>query len=628
LQQFETNWGESKMKDIVVIAPIENIYTTALDIVRHQDYDNVEVVMGSMSEGVTMAKWVVEQGAKIIVTRGGTYQLVKEAFRIPAVEIKVDAYDIVETYSKIPDHVDKIAVVGYDNVVYGFDVIKDLINKEIKIIELQNEQETHEIILAHMHGGIFNYIGDANIVKVVKKLGCNGWVIQSRRDTIHTAIKEANQILSASLEEKRRVQQMVITTDFIHDGVVSIDENGYIVIFNKRAEEIFGISKAKAIGKKSKSILPAIKLWKVLNDGKPRLSEVQQVSGVTITINCVPIIVDEKVKGAVATFQEITELQRMERSIRRKLNDKGFVAKHTFKDIVYRSKIMADRIKTARKYAKYDTPVHLCGPSGVGKELFCQSIHNASPRASGPFVAINCAAIAPSLIESELFGYVEGSFTGASRKGKMGIFELAHGGTLFLDEISELPLDFQSRLLRVLQEKEVIRVGGSKLIPVDVRIITASNRYLGGMVDEGLFRRDLFFRINILTLRIPALSERPEDIPVLAEMLLKKYADKYGVPQPEISPQVMDALMKYNYSGNVRELEGIAEKAVILGGFDEFLRKDGPRRTETSKGKRDIKHLELVTMHKTLEETGGNMQKTAELLGISRTTLWRRLNRH
>lgn len=626
------------MKDIVVICPIQNIYDIALKIIEKHQYHNIDVMLGNMSEGVSIAGQAIAAGAKIIVSRGGTYHMIREAYSIPVTEIKVDAYDIIESYGQIDGGVHEIGVVGYSNIIYGFDIIRRLIPERIHMIELHSEVGVDDIIRANMEKGINNYIGDANIIPIVHQLGCQGQVIQSRAETILTAMQEARRILRANKYEKERAQWLVTMTDFIHDGVIAIDREEHITIFNRRAENIFGVSKEQALGQKISSLIPGSILPEVLESGRAQHSQLQKINNTNITTNRIPIIVDDETTGAVATFQEVTEVQNLERKIRRKLSEKGFVAKYTFDDILYQSKAMESCIDMARKYAAFDTPIHICGSSGVGKELFCQSIHNASPRANGPFVAINCAAISPSLIESELFGYVEGSFTGAGKKGRAGIFELAHEGTLFLDEICELPIDLQSRLLRVLQEKQVMRIGDSKMIPVDVRIITASNRYLGRMIQEGTFRKDLYFRINILTLRIPELSRRKEDILPLAELFIRRYAKKYHKPELALTPDVKMLLLNHDYQGNVRELEGMMEKSVILSSFDNldqsWLRAPRPSSQEAPAVREEeaapltiasLKDMESEMIQKVLRQTGGNMQESARILGISRTTLWRKL---
>jgi len=288
----------------------------------------------------------------------------------------------------------------------------------------------------------------------------------------------------------------------------------------------------------------------------------------------------------------------------------------------------------------------------VGKELFAQSIHNYSNRRKGPFVAINCAALPPNLIESELFGYAEGAFTGALKGGKLGIFELAHGGTIFLDEIEEIPIEIQGRLLRVLQEREVMRIGDNKVIPVDVRIISATNKDLNAMVEEGKFREDLYFRINILTLNIPPLNKRKEDIEQLGSFFIKKYCLKYNKHLQGISKEALNYLLNYNYKGNVRELQGMIQRGVILSEGDKLgiedvilddenginnvaynvayneLNEDALGKEEITfkvQGEKSLKEVEKQYIMYVLKKCNGSIVNASNILNVNRTTVWRKL---
>lgn len=620
------------MKPIVVITPLQEMLEKAEEIVREQGYHTVEVLLGSMSEGVEVARRAIAQGAELIVTRGGTYQLVKAAFQIPVVEIKVTAYDIVQSFEKVDDPEETIGVVGYSNVVYGYDLLRTLLPNPVVKVELKRESDAYSVIEDYKRKGIQTFIGDANITRVIRELNCNGILIQSQKESIHTAIQEARRIYNATKEEKRRAQQITTITDFVHDGIIAIDEHGKITVYNHMAQEVFRVPREQALGKAISDLVPNTRLPEILQSGKPELGELQAIHDVKIITNRVPILVDGEVKGAVATFQEVAEVQNMEQAIRRSMHEKGFVARYTFNDIVSVSPKISNCIEIARKYAQFDTPVHICGASGVGKELFCQSMHNSSVRAKGPFVAINCAAIPPSLIESEFFGYDEGSFTGAKRKGKPGVFELAHNGTLFLDEISEIPMELQGRLLRVLQEKQVMRVGGDKIIPVDVKIITASNKYLKREMQEGKFRKDLYYRINVLTLRIPPLDQRREDILPLAQYFIGKYAEKYGSPFLSLTPETETHLLSRSYEGNIRELEGLMERCVITSSLESLWESGHTPAPSLPHSQADramnLREMEDWYLKEVYRQTGENIQETCRILNINRSTLWRKLKAH
>jgi len=315
-------------------------------------------------------------------------------------------------------------------------------------------------------------------------------------------------------------------------------------------------------------------------------------------------------------------------------------AKYTWDDIICSGPRLTAPLKLAQSAAPSNSPVIIFGESGTGKELFAQAIHNASPRSDKPFVAINCSALPESLVESTFFGYVEGAFTGARRGGQAGLFEQANHGTLLLDEISEASLDLQAKLLRVLQEHEVRRVGADRATPVDVRIIATCNRDLVRCMDEGRFRSDLYFRLNVIDIYIPPLRQGKEDIPLLVRATLEKLARADGVPVPDIDESTMSLLVNYNWPGNVRELRNVVERIVSLSPGEKIHTGHlPPKIVETSRteavpilpaGQRAtltdrLAEAERLMLFETLERCNGNREQTARALGISVTTLWRRL---
>ncbi|RKY04365.1 Fis family transcriptional regulator [Candidatus Poribacteria bacterium] len=317
-------------------------------------------------------------------------------------------------------------------------------------------------------------------------------------------------------------------------------------------------------------------------------------------------------------------LQRENRELRSELGKNP-----TFGDIIYRSEKMAEVIEITKRVASVNSTVLIRGESGTGKELIARAIHQASPRRDGPFIPVNCGALPETLLESELFGHEKGAFTGAIAR-KLGRFELADGGTIFLDEIGDMPPALQVKLLRVLQDKQFERVGGTKTIKVDVRVIAATNQNLEKLMAEGKFREDLYYRLNVITIFIPPLRERPEDIPILAEHFLRKYCLETKKKIKGFAPETMDILMSYHWPGNVRELENAIEHAVVLAKGDIITPEDLPFNLRGVEPEIKLMSLEEAVREfkkrhitRVLHETGGNRTKAAEILKIQRTYLSR-----
>ena len=351
--------------------------------------------------------------------------------------------------------------------------------------------------------------------------------------------------------------------------------------------------------------------------------------------NRVPISLAGQVQGVVATFQEVAKIQSVESKIRQTLFNSGLLARYHFDDILTDDPYFKRIIAIAKKYAQTDATMLLLGESGTGKELFAQSVHNHSSRAKEAFVAINCSALPGQLLESELFGYVGGAFTGARKEGKRGLFEQAHNGTIFLDEIGDMDKELQSRLLRVLEEKQVRRLGSDSVIPVNVRVIAATNIDLWSEGVKGNFRLDLYYRLNVLNIKIPPLRERRGDIALLAEWLMKLYCGQYGKEMQTLPKTVLEALKEHQWPGNVRELKNVMERIVLSSEkgkvepdtVDLMLDKhtspeespEGQDWTELLAGPMDEikKKAALAVLH----QEGNNIAKTARRLQIDRNTL-------
>jgi transcriptional regulator with PAS, ATPase and Fis domain len=435
---------------------------------------------------------------------------------------------------------------------------------------------------------------------------------------------ESNEKTRYLTELKHQLETLINRVD---QGIVYIGLGGNILFFNQIAKHYLGDE--LAVGEEICKLFPDLK-WPV---NEPAVQIVDRDTG-ALSISAKPL----HGIGALIEVQRISTIQEKEQEIRRRMSSKPHLALAKFSDLVGSHPQFLAAMEIARKYSQVDATVLITAETGTGKELFAQSIHNMSPRRSGPFVAVNCAALPESLLESELFGYVGGAFTGARRGGKVGLFEQAHGGTIFLDEIAEMPFRLQSSLLRVLQHKEVMRIGDDKLIPVDVRIITATNKNLRELVEQGRFREDLYYRLDILRIKLPPLRDRKEDIPLLVQHFAIQGCRQFAKKPVAFSKEGMKRLYNYHWPGNVRELYNVVQRAVLLAEkpivdvdlLDEILEqgimaKPGDRHRFEVELTGNYQNIQRQ-MIRQLMDIYGDEEEIMKLLGLSRTTIWRRLN--
>lgn len=622
------------MKKIGFIAPYDEIGQIALNENTSENYELI-VRTGYLQSGVRHAIELINLGCEVLISRGGTYQEIKKVVNVPIVEIKITGFDLMRAIYPYRIKKKNLAAIGFENVIKGVKAVSDIINYNIDMYIIRDEKNVQHIIDEANRKGADIVIGDVSGTEEAKKFGIDCLLIESGTEAIVNAINEAIEIYEAlEIERKKQVRLQTIL-DFANEGIVASDIEGNIELFNPEAEKLLNIERSAAWNTKIWDILPDSNFREILRDGIKEIGVIQKTNKYIIATNCVPVTINGEIKGAITTLQNVTKIQQIEEEIRRKFHEKGFTAKKSFDDIVGNSDLIKKTINLSKKYSQSDSTILISGESGTGKEIFAQAIHNHSQRNQGPFVAVNCAAIASNLLESELFGYVEGAFTGAKKGGKKGLFEIAHKGTIFLDEISEMDIGLQSRLLRVLQEREVMRVGDDKVIPVDIRIIAATNKNLAKEVQKNRFRKDLFYRINVLNIKLPSLKERTSDISILSDFFIDKFNRKYKVNSKKLSSGTIDMLKRHNWGGNIRELENVIEKIVIIG-ENEFMEKDNIDLVfkdviDNSEESKDDLYEKLMQgtldeiqkriICKILEEEDFNKTNTAKRLKITRTTL-------
>jgi transcriptional regulator with PAS, ATPase and Fis domain len=427
----------------------------------------------------------MESKVNIILSRGATAAYIKENIDTPVVFIPITSFDVLQAVRKLDDSVKEVALFHYDKAIYGISVIEDMFGIKIHEYRFETHEDIERNIVHVIRKGIKTIIGGQVAMRIAKENDLNGIEVSAGTDTISRAIGEAVQIVQESRKTYYQAARIEAAFNAITEGIVITDENDEIVISNTSADQLLG-----------RHYHPGEKFIDDSADSRYDMSKeslqanynyLRKIRERTINTSNIPVERNGRFVGVVSTFEDVTNIQNLEQNIRQRLSEKGLNARYRFDDIHSQTGSMESIKKLAVSYAATDLTILIEGESGTGKELFAQSIHNASKRAKGPFVAINCAAIPETLLESQLFGYEDGAFSGAAKGGKPGLFELAHNGTIFLDEIGEMPIQLQTRLLRVLQEKEVMRIGGDRNIPINTRIISASNKNLMKMMREGAF---------------------------------------------------------------------------------------------------------------------------------------------
>ncbi len=443
----------------------------------------------------------------------------------------------------------------------------------------------------------------------------------------------------------KRILESIIDNAF--EWVVVVDTEGIVRFMNKNYCDFLEVDSEKVIGKHVTEVIENTRMHIVAKTGKAEIADLQYIKGNYMIANRIPIFHENEVVAALGTviFRDTEQWKKMNSHVKSLFSELEFYrkewtanngAKYTLNDLVGVSDPIKDLKNQVKKISSGDISILIRGESGTGKELLAHSIHQLSERSMAPFVKVNCAAIPDNLMESELFGYVEGAFTGAKKGGKVGKFILANEGTLFLDEIGDMPMKMQAKLLRVLQEKEIEPIGANETEKVNVRVIAATNRPLEKMVQEKLFREDLFYRINGFQLQIPSLRERKEDIRPLVEHFLKKVTRRTGKRIKNIDEEVSRVLFHHNWPGNIRELENVIEAAVHLAygegitkdALPEYLKENDRLNIGSNSLKELVEQTEINAIKEALQQNDGDKLAAAKTLGIGKSSFYEKMKKY
>lgn len=674
----------------------------------------IRVIDTALSDALQVARELEQTNAvDVFVCASATAAYLRKRLSSAVISMRVGGPDLLRTLDQARIISSKVAILSYRRINADLDKMGPLFTVQIRQESYTTLEEARRIVQRLATEGYLVLIGSSSTTDLAKEAGMEG-ILSLTTDAVRKALDDALAICSSQRIEVIKSQRLNAVLQHLADGVIAVDSKGLVQSINPSMLRLLDVSLTWVQGRHITSVAAGLDVADVLRTGigeenrviliahtpgrrADRLNEKlnqklneklddklnnklndrsneqvrERVGKIgdestnskssmglgnrTVIANIMPIHEDGILTGAVLTCQEMTAVQRADRRIRSATRPSQFTAKYQLNQINGYCSNIREVVRLAERYASTDSTILVTGESGTGKELLAQGIHNASGRHRGPFVPINCAGFPETLIESELFGYDEGAFTGSRKGGKPGLFEAAHTGTVFLDEIGDMPVFLQTRLLRVLQEREVLRLGATEPIPIDIRIVAATHCDLPQRIREGRFREDLFYRLNILRLEVPPLRHRKSDIPLIARSVLEQIIKRSEKPvHIELLLDVLTPyLQEYHWPGNIRELENIIERAALSVGdlaqdrgidqywlkslVPEFFEKIAhdvgdvgdvsmsdpgvltPDLRSLSKAA-EIRHIKQV-----LDACNGNLENAARLLGVSRSTLWRRL---
>ncbi len=621
------------------------------------EYDqraDLRVISRAYDDAVREVEAAGARRPDVIVAGGSNAAYLRTRLSVPVVQINPTGFDVMQSLARARRQGERqVALVMPGETpqevrdfvsAYGLDVI---------FASYRSAEDADACVQALRERGVGAIVGPGLIADLAEAAGIDTVFLYSHA-SIRRGFETALDLAEATRVEAKRRQHIDNLLQHLRDGVVALDPSGRVEAINRRLADALDIDVARAVGRPLAELVPDLARALPDTDGDVLAS----IRGVSYLVHRGPLVGDGGEDGVVLTFQESRAVERLDRTLRSKQLTHQFSARYRLEDLVGESESIL-RVKTlAKRYAKSDATVLVLGESGTGKEMIAQSIHRLSARREFAFVAINCGAFPEALLESELFGYEEGAFTGARKGGKAGLIEAAHRGTLFLDEIGEMPLPLQSRLLRVLQEREVVRLGSTEPTRVDIRVVAATHGALTERIAGGTFRADLYYRLNILSMALPPLRERISDMMPLAVALLMQAVRREPrltarIRNSEVGAHVLvgveDALCGYSWPGNVRELQNVIERiAVELADAEtsngqvapldmDTMRTIAPElfvggsdaqgsRADTKTLRERSRRVEADQIRAALAACNGDRDAACRALGISKTTLWRKLN--
>ncbi|MFZ5946190.1 MAG: sigma 54-interacting transcriptional regulator [Bacillota bacterium] len=592
----------------------------------------VLVYEGHLNEVLDITrKLIFENTVDVIISGGGNGQHIKNHIKeIPVIVFKITVADLLEGIKNLNKQVSKIGILGYKDAIPDLMAFREHISFDFTQDWFISTKQMKNKFQKMVDEGCDGFIGTGLVCDYATDFGFPAYMVYSK-ENVEETFKEAFKYQWALNFNREREERTNAILNYSKKAFLFINTDRKIQTANTLAEKILGISRNKLVGSFLDEIVDATEFNSVMC-GEEEVSEsVIKLKGKELAVTYKAIKIDNHLSEVIAILDDSCSTCIQTDKNRKESIHSGFTASYSFRNIIGHSKAIQDVIESAQGYAVSNYTILILGETGTGKELFAQSIHNHSSRNNRPFVSVNCSALPNSLLESELFGYESGTFTGGRKEGKPGLIEQANTGTLFLDEIGDMSPEGQVMLLRVLQEKKLRRLGGNKIISVDVRVVAATNQPLENLVERGLFRSDLYYRLNVLNLDLPPLRSRRGDIPDLIDHFIKEHGLSMDTKNKDIIKRLL-LQADYQWPGNIRELENLFLK-ITCNPFSEpeeiklLIEKllfFGNYKGEASRSNACLENEEYKILE-VLEQTQWNRTKAAKTLGMSRTTLWRKI---
>ena len=604
----------------------------------------IKISHQGLEEAIPVAKHMADEGVEVLIGRRGTAHLLRENLNIPVLSLPQSSLNVLKSIKEASRVGRRIFMPSFRDKRPIAEVVGEFMDVDFAQETYTDSASLRQIIGAAARTGFDVVVGGASSMRYAGEFGLKFTELVTSEEEVTETVENAKSVALSQREKLAASQRYQSIIDATSDGIIATDANGQLTTINQTARRMLDVQGNKLIGTPVSRLIPQSAIARVLQTKTAVYDAIERIRDQMVIFNHTPILLDGDLLGVVSSFREASHVMKSENRVRRTLA-KGFVAHYVTEDLIHRNAKIGRVVELSREFAKTDSCILISGETGTGKEIVAQSIHNMSRRKPRPFVSVHCSALTEQLLENELFGHEEGAFTGSKKGGKAGLFELAHQGTIFLDEIDSTSFSVQLRLLRVLQENEVMRVGGDHKIPIDVRVIAAAGKELWQAVREGIFRKDLFFRLNVLRIGIPPLRERKEDIPLLLQHFLAHYSKQYGIAPCELPGLYLRKLIEYAWPGNVRQLKHFTEQLVLNQSFacgDDTLEslyqqllhivESPPAPAQPAEAGRSNPlaqtlraELDSEAIATALQQARFNKTKTAEILGVGRTTLWRKM---